>query len=84
MKQVHSLVLAFLIAGWGIIPFAFADADTAGSSTIPNNLQGSGNTGSETYVNIHTGQEVRASKNVASTDAFQDTHPFTNPGGGDD
>lgn len=84
MKRVHSLVLAFLITGWGMTPFVFADADTPGSSTNPGDLQGSGSTGSTTYINVHTGTEVQASSNVAATDAVQDAHPFTQPGGGGD
>ncbi|GEM_PF-4543635 len=85
MKRVHSLVLAFLVLGIGTAPVVFADADTPGSSTNPGDLRGSGNLGSTTYVEVHSGTEVRAASQVTSTDAVQDTHPLTTTdGGGDD
>lgn len=60
----------------------FADPDTRGSSTDPDALKQSGNTGKTTYTNIHNEKQINASSKVAHTDAKKDGHPFSNSGTG--
>ena len=75
MTKKISFLLAALAVG-SIAVSAHADGDTPGSSTIPEELKGTGNEGKTTYVNVHSGKTVDASSKVGSTDAYKDSHPF--------
>ena len=74
MKKIS--FLAAVLAVGSLAVSAYADADTPGSSTVPAELQGTGNQGKTTYVNVHNGKTVNASSKVSHTDAVIDSHPF--------
>ena len=91
IRKIWILTMAVVVSS--LCAFAYADADTPGSSTDTSALKGVANQGSKTtYVNVHNGKTVNASSKVAHTDAVQDSHPFmleeepppTEPTGGDE